>query len=104
MEVHTRAVHFSADSKLIDFIDKKMSKLDHYFDKVLDVSVVLKLENSGQVKDKIAEIRLKLPGGVLYVKENAKSFEESVDRASASLKRQIIKYKERVVLKARRGR
>lgn len=104
MKVHTQAVHFSADAKLIEFIERKMNKLDQYFDKVLDVSVVLKLENSGQVKDKIAEIKLKLPGGLLYVKENAKSFEESVDRASSSLRRQIIKYKERVVLRARRGR
>jgi len=104
MKVHTQAVHFSADAKLIDFIEKKMSKLDHYFDRVLDVSVILKLENSGQIKDKVAEIKLKLPGGMLFVKEEAKSFEESIDRASATLKRQIIKYKERVVLKARRGR
>jgi len=103
MKVHTQAVHFSADSKLIDFIEKKLGKLDNYFDKVLDVSVVLKLENSGQVKDKIAEVKLKLPGELLYVKGKAKSFEESVDQASASLKRQIIKYKERVVLRARRG-
>ncbi len=104
MKVHTQAVHFSADAKLIEFIEKKLSKLDNYFDKVLDVSVVLKLENSGQVRDKIAEMKLNVPGSLLYAKEDAKTFEESVDRATASLKRQIIKYKEKVVEKTRKGR
>ena len=96
MKVHTQSMHFSADKKLLAFIEKKLSKLDHFFDRIVSANVILKLENSGQVKDKIAEVRLSIPGAVLYVKEDSKSFEASIDRAIDSLKRQLVRYKERL--------
>ena len=96
MTVHINAVHFSADAKLIAFIEKKLSKIDGLFDNVIRTEVSLKLENSGKIKDKIAEIKVKLPGAVLIVKEQAKTFEFSVDRATSGIRRQIIKYKERM--------
>lgn len=96
MKVHTQSVHFTADYKLTEFIEKRVAKLNQFFDRIIDVNVVLKLENAGQVKDKIAEIRLTIPGSVLFVRESSKTFEASVDGATSSLKRQLIKYKERV--------
>ncbi|MFT4664935.1 MAG: putative sigma-54 modulation protein [Polaribacter sp.] len=96
MKVHINAVHFSADAKLVAFIEKKLSKIDNLFDNVIRTEVSLKLENSGKIKDKIAEIKVNLPGAVLVVKEQAKTFEFSVDRATSSLRRQIIKYKDRM--------
>ena len=95
MKVHTQSLHFSADQKLIDFIEKKLGKLTQLFDRIIDADVVLKLENSGQIKDKVAEVKITLPGSVLYAKESNKSFEASIDSATATLKRQLIKYKER---------
>jgi len=100
MKVHTQSLHFSADAKLIDFIEKKLGKLEQFFDHIIEANVSLKLENSGKVKDKIAEIKISIPGTVLYVKESSKTFEASVDSASASLKRQLIKYKERLRVKS----
>lgn len=95
MKVHTQSLHFSADKNLIMFIEKKLGKLAELFDRIIDADVVLKLENSGQIKDKVAEVKITLPGSVLYVKESTKSFEASIDSATSTLKRQLIKYKER---------
>lgn len=95
MRVHTQALHFSADRKLLQFIEARLQKLELFFDRIIAADVVLKLENSGQIKDKIAEIRLKIPGGVLFVKDTQKTFEASIDCAAEALKRQLIKYKER---------
>ena len=100
MKVHTQAIHFSADYKLQEFIEKKLSKLSQLFDRIIEANVILKLENSGQVKDKVAEVKVTLPGGVLFVKETNQSFEASIDSAAASLRRQLIKYKERMRSKA----
>ena len=58
MKIHTEAVQFKADQKLIDFIEKKLSKLDTFYDRIIETDVTLKLENSGQIKDKIAKVRL----------------------------------------------
>ncbi len=96
MKVHTQSVHFSADQKLLAFIERKLSKLDQFFDRIVSAKVLLKLENSGKIKDKIAEVRLEIPGTILFVKETNKSFEASIDHAIDSLKRQLIKYKERL--------
>ncbi|GJM33829.1 MAG: ribosome hibernation promoting factor HPF [Saprospiraceae bacterium] len=96
MRVHTEAVQFKADQKLIDYIQKKLNKMDQYFDRIIEANVTLKLENSGQVKDKIAEVRLTVPGEVLFAKETNKSFEASVDNATDALRRQLMKYKEKI--------
>ncbi|MEZ5042561.1 MAG: ribosome-associated translation inhibitor RaiA [Saprospiraceae bacterium] len=95
MKVYTESVQFKADQKLLDFIEKKVSKMDQFFDHIIDARVTLKLENTGQVRDKIAEIRLKVPGDVLVVKESQKTFEASIDEAVDVLKRQLIKFKEK---------
>ena len=49
MVVYTEAVQFKVDSKLVDFIEKKLSKIDQFFDRIINAKVVLKLENTGQV-------------------------------------------------------
>ena len=37
MRVHTEAVQFKADSKLVLFIEEKLSKMTHFFDRIIDV-------------------------------------------------------------------
>ena len=95
MVVYTEAVQFKVDSKLVDFIEKKLSKIDQFFDRIINAKVVLKLENTGQVREKIAEVRINVPGETLFVKVTHKSFEAAVEQAVDSLNRQIIKYKEK---------
>ncbi len=95
MRVQTQALHFSADQKLIQFIESKLGKLEQFFDRIISADVILKLENTGQIKDKIAEVRLKIPGGVLFVKGTQKSFEASIDMAVEALRRQLIRHKDR---------
>lgn len=95
MRVQTEAIHFSADARLLAAINAKIQKLEHFFDNIIEARVILKLENSGQVKDKITEIKLNLPNGVIFIKETSKTFEAALDKAIVSLKRQLVKYKER---------
>ena len=37
MKVNTQSVNFNADKKLIDFIQKRMDKLDLFYDKVIQL-------------------------------------------------------------------
>ncbi len=93
MTIQIQSIHFSADQKLKNFIEKKLNKLDQFFDRIISADVHLKLENAGQIKDKITEINLRVPGSVLFAKETAKTFEESADKAINSLKKQLLKHK-----------
>lgn len=96
MKINLTAVHFDADQKLIDYIEKKSSKLSQFFDRITDAQVFLKLENSGQVRDKIVEIKLMVPGDTLVATETSKTFEAATDAAVDNMKRQLNKHKERV--------
>ncbi len=95
MVLNTQAVHFTADQKLLDYIQQKLEKLNTYYDRIHEATVFLKMENSGQVKDKIVEVKLSLPGNTMVVAESNKSFEAAVDKAYATLKRQLVRWKER---------
>lgn len=95
MRVYTESVAFKADQKLIEYIERKLVKMDQFFDRIIDAHVVLKLENAGQVRDKVAEVRINVPGNILIAKESRKTFEASVASAVEALRRQLIRYKER---------
>jgi len=95
MKIAVQAIHFSADSKLLDFIQKKANKLDQFFDQIISGEVYLKLENVDHEENKISEIKLIVPGGTLFAKEQCKSFEEATDLAIESLKKQITKHKDK---------
>ncbi|ELR70734.1 Ribosome hibernation protein YhbH [Fulvivirga imtechensis AK7] len=92
MKLQMHSIHFDADHKLIDFIQKKVDKLETFYDRVVDGEVFLRLNNSG-IENKTVEIKLNIPGSQLFAKEEAKSFEEATDLATEALRRQLRKVK-----------
>ena len=53
MNVNIQTVHFDADTKLVSYIEKKLSKLFQYHDRIVKVDVYLKLDNVvHNIKDK----------------------------------------------------
>ncbi len=96
MNIRTQAIHFTADQKLIDHIESKLERLNKYFDKIISVEVVLKLENSGQVREKQVEVIVKVPGNTLVAKAGDSTFESAYDKVSSILKRQIVRLKEKL--------
>ena len=96
MNVNIQSVHFDADSKLIGYVKRKLEKLENFSDRIIRVNVFLKLDNVVHaIKDKIAEIRVHVPGHNFFVKSTSKSFEQSFDEALDSMVTQIKKNKER---------
>jgi putative sigma-54 modulation protein len=95
MRLQMHAIHFDADPKLLEFIQKKLEKLETFYDRITGGEVYLRLDKSesSKVKDKILDIKIKVPNGELFVKEKGKSFEEATDLALEALKIQIKKYK-----------
>jgi putative sigma-54 modulation protein len=96
MKVNTQSVNFNADRKLIDFIQKRMDKLEHFYDKVIQSDVYLKLDNTNLKENKIFEARVSVPGDRIVVKKQCKSFEEGADSAASSIERQLKKRKEKL--------
>jgi len=96
MNVVIHPVHFDASAQLVDFINKKLNKLETFFDRIVETEVFLKLETKQNVKDKIVEIKVHVPGRTLFVTKTTKTFEQSTDLALQTLAGQLKKRKERV--------
>ena len=100
MDVKVQTVHFKADQKLIDFCEKRLNKLDQFFDSVIGAEVMLKLEKDEDRENKVSEIKLAVPSNdPLFAKKQAKTFEEAIDLTVDALKKQMEKYKTKVVNK-----
>lgn len=96
MTVKIQSVHFDADKKLLQFIQERVDKLTHFYDGIIASEVILKLDKSSEAENKIAEIKLHIPGNDLFAKKQCKSFEEAVDNSLDALKTQVKKHKEKI--------
>ena len=97
MNVNIQTVHFDADEKLVSYIEKKLSKLEQFHDRITKVDVYLKLDNIvHNIKDKVAEIKVHIPRHEFFVKQSSKSFEESFDTALDSVITQIKRKKDKL--------
>jgi len=93
MKIKLNQVHFSADKKLVEFVQTKVNKLETFYDKIIDGEVFLRLDKSDDSANKIAEVKLNVPGKELFAKKQCKTFEEAVDTAVEALKAQLSKQK-----------
>lgn len=97
MNIKINDVHFSADQKLVEFINKKVGKLDTYFDGIIGAEIILKVEKPESAKNKQVDLKLSIPSkDYLFAKKQADSFEEATDLAIEAVRRQLKKYKEKL--------
>ena len=89
MEIRVQSVKFDADQKLLDFVDKKVSKLSKFDDSVDNVEVVLSLLPDHDNKN----VRIRMKSTV--VERNAKTFEDAVVDCVDVLKEKLVREKEK---------
>ncbi len=98
MNIKVNSVHFTADQKLIDFINRKVSKMDTFFDGIIGAEVLLRVDKPETNNNKISEIRLSIPSTseYLFAKKQADTFEEATDLAVEAIRRQLKRHKEKL--------
>lgn len=96
METNIKAVHFDIAEKLVDFINKKIEKIERRNEAVAKADIVLTLVKPETAKNKEAAVKLTVPGhGELFASKTADTFEEAFDTALDALKPQLEKIKEK---------
>lgn len=100
MKLQVHSIHFNADHKLVNFIQKKLNKLETFYDRLVDGEVFLRLNNEG-IENKTVEIKLNVPGTQLFAIEKARSFEAAADQATDALRMQLKKFKTKIKNKKR---
>ena len=94
MEVRIQSIHFDASEQLQSFIQKKVAKLEKYYDDIKKVEVSLKVVKPETAENKEAGVKVIIPNGEFYASKICNTFEESVDLSVEALEKQLVKHKE----------
>ncbi|MBL4753068.1 MAG: ribosome-associated translation inhibitor RaiA [Flavobacteriales bacterium] len=95
MNIKLHTVGIDADDYLNDFVQERVDKLELFYDRIVGSEVFLRIDGVSKTDDKVAEIKMMIPGKELFAKKQGKSFEEAIDLAVEALKRQLQKQKQK---------
>ena len=95
MEVRIQSIHFDASEQLQVFIQKKVAKLEKYYDDIKKVEVSLKVVKPETAENKEAGIKVIIPNGEFYASKICNTFEEAIDLSVEALEKQLVKHKEK---------
>lgn len=93
MKVNIQSIHFDADKKLIEFITKKIQKVNTLFDEIDIADIFLRLEKDSEKNNKSVEVKINIIGNQLFAKDHSNTFEAATDLAIDKLKSQVRKLK-----------
>ncbi|MET3730989.1 ribosome hibernation-promoting factor, HPF/YfiA family [Moheibacter stercoris] len=96
MTIKLQTVNFNAKAGLEEYVESKLSKLDQFYDKIISAQVSMRVENISEKENKFVDIKLEVPGDDIMVKKSGQSFEECIDLSVDTLKKLIIRKKEKV--------
>ena len=91
--INVKSLKFDADQKLLDFVEKKVGKVEKFFDNLGDIDVTLSF--SPDPENKCVRIQTHIPGEDLVIERHAHSFEEAVTEAADAMKEKIVRVKEK---------
>lgn len=99
MEIRIQSIHFDATEQLQAFVQKKVSKLEKYYEDIKKVEVSLKVVKPETADNKEAGVKVLVPNGEFYANKICDSFEQAVDECIEALEKQLVKYKEKQRIK-----
>lgn len=95
MKVNVQTPNFAAKDELLEFVERKLAKLEQFYDRIIFADVFLKVQKTSEKENKCVEILLSIPGDEIIVKKEAKTFEEATDDVVKSIERQLKKRKQK---------
>jgi putative sigma-54 modulation protein len=95
MKITINYVDIEQDQRLNEFVQKKVNKLETFYDRIVEGEVYLKRDRNSPENGAIAEIKLFVPGDSLFAQENAKSLEAAIDACTEAMRKQVIRLKEK---------
>ncbi|MCC2589764.1 ribosome hibernation-promoting factor, HPF/YfiA family [Chryseobacterium sp. MFBS3-17] len=94
MKISVQSMGLTPHAPLEEHIEKKLNKLENYYDRIVEAKVFLKAENKTEKDNKTVEIILAVPGEDIVVKKTSTTFEQSLDQCVEVAKKLLIKKKE----------
>ena len=91
--INVKSLKFDADEKLLAFVEKKVGKVEKFFDNLGDIDVTLSL--SPDPDNKNVRLQTRFPGEDLVIERHARTFEEAVTEAVDIMKERLVRNKEK---------
>lgn len=96
MKINMEYDSFTASPSVVSFVEQKVGKLDRYFDRIIDASVLLK-NDAGKTKNPdICEIRLNVPNDTLFASGEGENIERAIVSAADAVSSQLKRHKEKM--------
>jgi putative sigma-54 modulation protein len=93
MKTTVTSRHFRASDTLKSYAETEVSRLDKYFDSILECEVILEYDVH---QNKTAEVVIHVPGERMMAMETSDDFHKSLDLSVQKLEKQVQRYKERL--------
>lgn len=93
MKTQIQSLHFTADSKLLDFINGKLEKLEKFDEQITSADVILRLDKDNDEGNKVVVAKLISKGSEMVAERRSKSFEQAFDECVDALKKQIERHR-----------
>jgi len=96
MKISVQSVNFNISDDLVNYIEKKVNNLEKFHDHIIGAEVFLKVQSTSEKENKLVDVKMNLPGVDIVAKKQSKTFEEAASLAIDSVKRQLVKRKEKL--------
>ena len=104
MYIHVNGRNIEITDAIKAYVKEKAGKVAAHYEQIDSIEAVLSVIKNPSVSDShIAEINCKIGGETIRVEEKAESMYASIDLVCDKLERQVKKYKEKGLLKAKGG-
>lgn len=91
MVTRIQSVHFDASQQLLEFVEKKVAKLEKLCEGAATLDVVMKLIKPEAARNKEVSLRVEGAGAELFASKTADTFEDALMEAIDALKVQAEK-------------
>lgn len=96
MEIKLKTLKFDADQKLVDYVDKKVSRLERFFPAGSETAAEVTLSLGKNPENKEAQIQIHIPGQDLVIERQATTFEQAVTDGVDAMKEKLTRAKEKL--------
>ncbi len=96
MVTRVQTIHFDASQQLLEFVEKKVAKLEKLCEGATSLDVAMKLIKPETAMNKEVSLKLSTGGGELFASKISDTFEDALLGSIDALKGQIEKKREKM--------
>lgn len=94
MKVSIQSFHLQPGKKLLAAVENKLMRIGNVYDRINICEVTLKKERTADQKNCVIEVKMDVPGKIIFTKERAQSFETALSKVAYELREQLKEYKD----------